>query len=108
MCKLKYWINNTNGFVATCEQCGNYHLAFGTAMVVVNKAGFERIAQQVAGLLKEEAPQNPISKYAAVCTGPGKKFFVLSWQEVLDLHDLMEKAETEITACAMITLLENG
>jgi hypothetical protein len=108
MCKLKYWVNDTNGFVATCGQCGNYHLAFGTAMVVVNKTGFEKIAKQVARLVAEEAPQNTSSKYAAICTGTGKNFLVVSYQEALDLNDLIEKAETEMTANAMINMLENG
>ena len=108
MCKLTYWVNNKAGFIATCETCGHYHVAFGTAMVVMDKKGFQEIARQVSDLLQGTPPAHTTTKYTALPTGCRQSYLVLSWQEATALHELIESAATEMTTRSLIHLLENG
>lgn len=108
MCKLKYWSTTSNGFIATCSRCQSYHLALGTTMVLLQQHEFERLAQQIRTIYAGQAPVNHMLKQVLVNTSGTKSFLYLSWKEVSQLHALLEGCDTEMTAQAMMDLLENG
>lgn len=105
MCNYKILSHNEDGYIILCHSCKHYQMAFGTTAVTFEPQDFKRFCRQVHGL-NNTMHSNGFDWQKRI---PVKIFckcvmMVLSYAELLRLHNLLEQASF---SDEMDTLFEN-
>ena len=95
MCRHHLWAHNGQGYVVSCKGCGRYQLAFGTSLITLEPADYERFCGQVAGLLNASCfnKEEESSKKIHLDLYCSQAMMVLSARELKALGTLLDEAE---------------
>lgn len=92
MCNYKILAHNDDGYVILCNNCGHYHLAFGTTAVTFGQKNFRLFRDQVEALRTGTAADGfEKQKRISLDIFAANSLMVLSYHEVLKLSSLLDE-----------------
>ncbi|MBX2922306.1 MAG: hypothetical protein KF746_08960 [Chitinophagaceae bacterium] len=97
MCRFKNWYQDENGYVIQCEDCRHFQVSFGTSMLTFDEAQFKSFIQLVSDKKANHAlMHNPDCKCIILPTPCSQIHLILSENEFMNLHEMIQAADTEI------------
>ena len=108
MCKFKKWYAGAEGYVLQCKDCGHVQLAFGTTMLTLGKDDFFIFTEIVASRVSELTPYREDLKSVVIPTPASYCQIFLTERELLSLHRMLQQADNERAANALLELFQVG
>lgn len=106
MCQYHTWFRDERmGFVIECNQCHKIQVAFGMMMASFREDEFHRFRSYIRNRFADEFPGgNEHDKTIALNTPCDSLSLLFSYQELNDLHGMLEQADTEMKTQKMLQL----
>ncbi len=97
------------GFVARCKHCGHFHVAFMSAMFIMPEAAYYKMCSITQDkLLEKDYSPTDNSKCVMIPMHTKSAFIMLTRQELLSFAEMLEDADNEYKALALISLFNEG
>ena len=108
MCNFKTWHIDDHGCVLQCKACNTYQVTFGTTMLTLNENNFAAFVRLVTMRYETLIPiDDDKLKYIVLPTPSNTIHIVLTEKELLDLHGMLQSADTEIKSQQMMALFDD-
>lgn len=106
MCNYHTWFhNNAIGYVVECNQCWKIQTGFGNLMITFNNEEFEKYRMYLLTAVENRSPNTDRKiKSIAIRTHTEGICFLLSEDELMDLQQMIEYADTEMKTAGLIKL----
>lgn len=92
MCKNKVLVSKYNGYVAKCESCQKFQIAFGTTVFGMSQPEFEKFINHLYQLRKEGDNYDLYEKKIYVNLNAPNAMMVLTPYELEDFIEIIESA----------------
>lgn len=105
MCEFQSLYFADDGYVVRCGKCGHYQLAFASSMLNMTEDEYKNICRAVK--IKAAEPDhynNPSAKCVVIPTASKSTCLLLTRAEAARLQEILEDADTEEKALAMLSL----
>ncbi|NCI47328.1 DUF6686 family protein [Sediminibacterium soli] len=108
MCQYHTWFRDEEkGFVIECRNCRKLQLAFGMVMVRFAENEFHSFRRYIASKREEfEGTDNRTDKTILLQTPCESLNFLFSYEELENLHLMLEQADTEMKTEKMLRLFQ--
>lgn len=107
MCEFQSLYFGDDGYVVRCCKCGHYQLAFASSMLNLLEEDFKKLRSIIKNKNNEpDHYNNPSAKTVVIPTPVNGAFMLLTTRETKRLHEILEEADTEEQALAMISLFQ--
>ena len=108
MCNYHTWFhNNKCGYVIECKLCNKVQVCFGNMLLSFDTKSFETFRQYVERNLETASPEAGRNiKSIVLTTGYNGINIILSGAELEGLHYMIDYADTEMKAAAMMKMFD--
>lgn len=107
MCEYQSLYFSDDGYVVRCGKCGHYQLAFASTMLTMTKEDFATFCHIVKTKMKEANEYyTPSAKCILIPAASKSTYLLLTKKEAQRLHEILEEADTEEKAQAMMRLFQ--
>ena len=107
MCQFQQLYNDETGYVVRCNRCNYYQILFSGTMLSISSDEFERFLIQISYQKQENDTDGAFKKTLILATPRQGVHMFLSMHEFEKLCTMMELAEAEVKALAMIELFHS-
>jgi hypothetical protein len=105
MCLFDQLYFSGDGYVVRCKVCGLFQLGFGSTMLSLTEEDYAVFTQQVTRKTREESCcTGDDTKCVVLATAYRGVHLLLTVKELNNLNRILEEADTEAKALAMIQL----
>ncbi len=105
MCRFKNWHADEHGYVIQCEDCRHFQVSFGTTMLTMDEKQYRRLAENICQKLENRQPmQDPNCKCVILPGHVEAVHIILSENELLRLHDMIQSVDTEMRTKELMDL----
>ncbi|UAY52487.1 DUF6686 family protein [Ferruginibacter albus] len=106
MCQFQQLYFSDDGYVVRCKKCDHFQVGFASTMLTVNEKDFDILLAIVKKKLNTEIQTNQLVKSIIIPTPYTGVKILLTQQELQKLHAMLENADSEIKALALLDLFE--
>ncbi len=107
MCEFQSLYFNDDGYVVCCTECGIYQVAFISTVLTLTESNFEAFCKVVNHKCSEEdCSFIENSKNVAVPSPAYGIYMLLTRSEAQTFKDILEEADNEVKALALIDLFK--
>ncbi|MEI6950109.1 DUF6686 family protein [Paraflavisolibacter sp. H34] len=108
MCQIQTLYHDQQvGYVVRCPDCAKLQIGFGNLVLTLDPDGFDQLHRQVRCTLREYIPcPNKAAKNIMLHTNHEACKLILSEEELLDLHHMLEEADNERQARQLLELFQ--
>jgi hypothetical protein len=92
MCKNKVLVSKNNGYVAKCDTCHDFQIAFGTTVFGMKKSVFDTFLNHLYQLRREGDNYKVFDKKIYVDLQSSNAMMVLTPRELEDFIEIIETA----------------
>lgn len=108
-CNFQTLFFSDDGFVARCNSCGHFHVAFMSCMFIMPSEAFAELHRETMFRVKEgDFSFSENSKSVMIPTHTKSAFIMLTANELKNFWQMLEEADSEYKALSMISLFNNG
>ena len=108
-CTFQTLYFSDDGFVARCGDCGQFHLAYKSAMFIMPADAYENLCKVVQYKLGEaDFALADNCKSVMIPTHSKSAFIMLTRAELVTFAAMLEEADSEYKALSMIHLFNTG
>lgn len=105
MCEFQSLYFGDDGYVVRCKKCGHYQVAFASTMLNLTGIDFTALCNIVKNKYAEEVFQhNENTKCCVIPTPSNGMYMLFTRKEAQRLHEILEEADNEEQALAMMSL----
>ncbi|HEX5154763.1 MAG TPA: DUF6686 family protein [Parafilimonas sp.] len=105
LCEFEHLYFGDDGYVIRCKNCCHYQVVFITTLITLTESDFlnlQKIVVNKCRYIDEDFRNN--TKSIIVETPVSGICFILTAKEALQLQEMLEKADTEMKALALIKM----
>lgn len=108
MCEFKYLFSGEDGYVVRCKNCAHYQLAFASFMLTLSHGEFQSFCELVKYKCQRvDDVLTGYSKTVLLQTSAPGVFVLLTKDEVLRLHEMLEEADNEERSVSLLSLFRS-
>lgn len=97
--------SDTNGYIVQCTECGRLQMGYGNIMIVFHTDEFESFRKLVKDLHGQQQPaERKQLKHIVIPTPSDCVRLLLSKDDLVKLHSMLEEADNEIKAWQLLEL----
>ncbi|HOZ97248.1 MAG TPA: hypothetical protein PKY86_07985 [Niabella sp.] len=104
-CEFQTLYAGPDGYIVRCNLCGHYQVAYISTLINLNENDFHLFYKKVKAQNRiDYSAVSQDSKIIMLATPSPNINFILTPSELITLHDILEKADTEIKTHALLGL----
>jgi len=97
--------NDTRGYIVQCTECRRLQMGYGNMMIVFYQDEFKSFMRLVNKLQAEQPPEERRQlKHIVIPTPSDSVRLLLSRDDLAELHEMLEEADSEIKARQLLEL----
>jgi len=105
MCRFKNWYQDESGYIIQCEDCRHFQVSFGTSMLTLDEMQYSEFLKIVTAKKMDHVQMhNPDCKCIILPTPSHNIHLILTENELLHLHEMVQAADIEIKTQQLISL----
>lgn len=105
MCQFQSLCFSDDGYIVRCQKCNHYQVAFASCILTLKQEAFDLFCEIVTNKKNDAAfcvDEN--TKSITIPTPSNNVHIILSFNELVKLHTMVEAADNEIKALSIIKL----
>jgi len=108
MCSYKTWFHDDAiGYTVQCSSCQTLQIGFGNLMLTLSLTAFEELRARIHKEMDELNPDMAASAKCIIVPTPCESMnLLLSPNELLGVHTMLETVDTELKTQDLLTLFE--